>query len=170
MTNTNISSRAQIAQLYAQSPIQRQLRNVRAYVLPLRGPAGFRTIPVARFSFEDESGVDVPMLADVWSVNGVTDEETIPVIMQTHHRGRRQWEYYNIWFIRPERRRSPSNPGLRSLGVNPPITGEFIIFRRNGNAARIMDVRHNDHLRMELALIRLVRLLYNRDHQWRGTL
>ncbi|KAJ3015806.1 hypothetical protein NUW54_g946 [Trametes sanguinea] len=172
MSNAQASAAAHLEWVQAQTPVERRLRGVRAYVVPLRGAAGFRTIPVARFSAGDEVGVDVPMLTDVWTIDGITDEETIPILTlpDASRRGQRRWELYNIWFIRPRGRAMPVNQTLRYMGATQPVTGEFIVFRKGPNTSHILDMRREDHVRMEVALRRLVRLLYSRDFLWHGTL
>lgn len=122
-------------------------------MLPLRGPCGFRTIPVTRFLVGNNPGLDIPMLTDVWSVDGMTDERTIPVA-RTGGRSGRTWEVYSIWFLRPHDRDAPANRAVQLLGDTPPITGEFVIFRRTPDGYRLLDIRRIDHIRVEAAVYR----------------
>ncbi|KAI9057279.1 hypothetical protein FKP32DRAFT_1607421 [Trametes sanguinea] len=160
------NQRQAISNQLARDPINRRLRIIRAFVLPLRGPAGIRRIPVAHYSVGDEPGVDVPMLSHLWSVEGIVDERTIPIAIPAI-RQRRGWVVYNIWFIRPSNPNPPPNPFILNLNLVPRVSGEFVVIRQTPDATRLMDVREADYRAMEAAIIRLVRLLFNGDPRWR---
>ncbi len=123
-------------------------------MLPLHGPCGFRIVPVARFTVGDDLGLDIPILNDVWSVDGLVDERTIPIACYRGLRRHRIWEMYTIWFLRPHDRDSPANHGIQLLNATVPITGEFIILRRTIDGERLLDLRRLDNSGMEAALTR----------------
>ncbi|OJT15964.1 hypothetical protein TRAPUB_9450, partial [Trametes pubescens] len=143
-----------IRQLLVNNPVERHLRVVRAYIVPFRGPVGFRRIPVARYSFGDAMGIDVPLLSDAWTVQGVVDEHAIPVAHHTFGGLGRRWDVYSIWYNRPISPHPTTNPYIQHLTGAPPVTGEFIIFRQTADSERLLDIRQLDYASVESALIR----------------
>ncbi|KAH9854462.1 hypothetical protein C2E23DRAFT_858589 [Lenzites betulinus] len=169
MSEMNIDppvQRGTIAEILAGAHIDRQLRSVRAYVVPLRGSVGFRRVPVARFSCGDTAGVDIPILTDIWSVQGVVDEEAIPIAHHTFGGLGRQWDVYNVWYSRPLNPTPITNPYMQHLAGAPAVTGEFVIFRQTANSERLMDVRRLDYRSVEAALTRLIGELIRSDPRW----
>ncbi|KAL1938419.1 hypothetical protein VTO73DRAFT_11659 [Trametes versicolor] len=148
--------------------MERRLRLVCAYVVPLRGPVGFRRIPVARLLLQGR-GVDIPVLGDVWTAQGMVDEYSLPISHRTFRRrgNRGGWEMYNIWFLRPFGERIPANPYLQYMSGAPPATGEFVVLRQALGEDHILELRRRDYQAMESALIRVVHMLYNEDPRWR---
>ncbi|KAI9057434.1 hypothetical protein FKP32DRAFT_1681572 [Trametes sanguinea] len=148
-----LSHRAELGRMLAQDLVHRRLRGVRAFILPLRGPAGFRDIPVARLSMADHGGIDIPVLTDTWTVSGVIDEDTIPMPARSMGRRGRNWEHYNIWYIRPHDRNAPTR-SIEIMGSVVSVPGEFIIVRRSPDGSRLLDMRRMDHARVDAILIR----------------
>ncbi|KAH9848475.1 hypothetical protein C2E23DRAFT_862673 [Lenzites betulinus] len=139
-------------QSYMEELVSRQLRLVRAFVIPLTGPAGIRTVPVANASIRDGPGIDYPLLSDVWTVQGIVDERSIPVAFRLFggFGGRGcSWELFSVWYLLPTIQHPPVNPFVQQMDI-PPVTGEFIILRRTMDGRRLLDVRRVDYTSVEL--------------------
>lgn len=139
----------------------------RAYIFPMRGQPGFRTTPIARYIIPGDDGVDIPILTDIWTQEGETDETSIEIVPVTRsfHRWNTATEHYSIHYLRPFDTSSRQNKSLQQIPCLQAMTGEFVIYRLTPDSKRFRDMRLVDVPQLDRLMLRYVSLMISTELQ-----